>query len=273
MFRIRRIPLLFLVPLLILLAFLVVPLAVLLGLAATSNLGAAFLDPGFLASVLVTFLGAGLAAGLAALLGTPSAYALSRGLLGGKTGAVVEALLLAPLTVPHVIAGIALLLTFSPVSPLYPLLGSFRLFDTFLGLTLAFFFVSSPLFVSGVKESVTKLDPRLEWAARSLGAGPAETFRRVVVPALRRPIVESFLLTWARAVSEFGSIVILAYYLLGLPFFGNVLPAPVFVYDVYQVSGLYAALGYAGALLVFSFIPLILLQLVKARPWRSTSTA
>ncbi len=269
----RRLPVLFLVPLALLLALLVIPLAILLGLAATSNLGVAFLDPAFLASVGVTFLGAGLAAGLAALLGTPSAYALSRGLLGGKTGAIIEAVLLAPLTVPHVVAGIALLLAFSPLSPLYPLLGGFRIVDTFLGLTLAFFFVSSPLYVSGVKESLTKVDVRLEWAARSLGAGPGETFRRVVVPALRGPILESFLLTWARAVSEFGSIVILAYFLLGLPFFGTVLPASVFVFNVYQVSGLYVALGYAGALLVYSLIPLVLLQLVKARPWRSRSPA
>lgn len=269
----RRPPLLFFVPLAVFVALLVVPLAVLLGLAAASNLVAAFVDPAFLASVLVTFLGAGLAAGLAALLGTPSAYALSRGLVGGKAGAVVEALLLAPLTVPHVVAGIALLLTFSPLSPLYPLLGGFRIVDTFLGLVLAFFFVSSPLFVSGVKESLSKMDPRLEWAARSLGAGPGETFRRVVIPALRGSILESFLLTWARAVSEFGSILILAYFLLGLPFFGNVLPAPVFVFNAYQVGGLYVALGYAGALLVFSLVPLVLLQLVKVRPWRSGSTA
>lgn len=260
-------------PLLVLLALLVVPLAVLLGLAASANLGAAFLDPAFLASVLVTFLGAGLAAGLAAALGTPSAYALSRGLVGGKLGAVIEALLLAPLTVPHVVAGIALLLTFSPLSPLYPLLGGLRIVDTFLGLILAFFFVSSPLYVSGVKESLTKMDVRLEWAARSLGAGPGETFRRVVVPSLRGPILESFLLTWARAVSEFGSIVILAYLLLRLPLFGTVVPAPVLVFNLYQVGGLTVALGYAGALLVFSLIPLVLLQFVKARPWRSDSTA
>lgn len=271
--RFRELPWLFLVPLVVLLLLLVVPLAVLLGLAASADLGAAFTDPAFLASVLVTFAGAGLAAGLAALLGTPSAYALSRGLVGGKTGAVIEALLLAPLTVPHVVAGIALLLTFSPLSPLYPLLGGLRIVDTFLGLTLAFFFVSSPLFVSGVKESLAKMDPRLEWAARALGAGPGETFRRVVVPALRGPILESFLLTWARAVSEFGSIVILAYFLLGLPLFGTVLPAPVFVFNVYQVSGLFVALGYAGALLVFSLIPLVLLQIVKVRPWRSGSRA
>ena len=269
----HRPPLVFLVPLAILIVLLVVPLAVLLGLAAGYGLGAAFLDPAFLASVLVTFAGAGLAAGLAALLGTPSAYALSRGLVGGRLGAVIEAVLLAPLTVPHVIAGIALLLTFSPLSPLYPLLGGLRIVDTFLGLTLAFFFVSSPLFVSGVKESLGKMDPRLELASRSLGAGPGETFRRVVVPGLRGPILESFLLTWARAVSEFGSIVILAYFLLGLPLLGTVLPASVFVFNAYQVGGLYVALGYAGALLVFSLIPLILLQAVKARPWRSASTA
>ncbi len=269
----RRLPLLFAIPLVVLLIFLVVPLAVLLGLAGAYGLGAAFLDPAFLVAVFVTFAGAGLAAGLAAFLGTPAAYALSRGMLGGRLGAVVEAVLLAPVTVPHVVAGIALLLTFSPVSPLYSLLGGIPVVDTFLGLLVAFFFVSSPYFVSGVKESLSKIDPRLEMAARSLGAGPGETFLRVVVPSLRGSILESFLLTWARAVSEFGSIVILAYFLLGLPLFGTVLPAPIFVYNTFLVSGLYAALGYAGALLLFALIPLLALQIVKARPWRSGSTA
>ncbi len=267
----RRLPLLFLVPLAILFLLLVIPLAVLLGVAAEYGLGAAFLDPAFLASVFVTFAGAGLAAGLAALLGTPSAYALSRGLLGGRVGTVVEAILLAPVTVPHVVAGIAVVITFSPASPLYPLLRPFPVVDTVLGLTVAFFFVSSPLFVSGVKESLTHFDPRLELASRSLGAGPAETFVRVVVPNLRGAILESFLLTWARAVSEFGSIVIVAYVVIGFPLLGTVFPASVFAYNAYVLRGLFG-LGYAGALLVFSLIPLVLLQAVKARPWRSAST-
>ncbi len=257
----------------VLLLLLVVPLAVLLGLSAGHGLLAAFQDPSFLASVLVTFAGAGLAAALAAVLGTPSAYALARGLLGGRLGALVEAVLLAPITVPHLVAGIALLLLFSPLSPLYPLLGALPVVDTFLGLTLAFFFVSSPLFVSGVKESLTKLDPRLELAARSLGAGPAETFARVVVPNLRGAIVESFLLTWARAVSEFGSIAVVAYFLLGLPLLGTVIPASNFLWGLYQSEGLGVVLGYAGAFLLFSLIPLVLLQIVKVRPWRSASTA
>lgn len=262
----------FAVPLAIFLLLLIVPLAVLLGMAAQYDLGAAFLDPAFLASVFVTFLGAGAAAGLAALLGTPSAYALSRGLLGKRLGALAEAVFLAPITIPHVVAGIAVVITFSPASPLYPVLGAFPVVDTFLGLTLAFFFVSSPLFVSGVKESLRHLDPRLELAARSLGAGPGETFMRVVVPNLRGAILESFLLTWARAVSEFGSIVVVAYFVIGFPFLGTVLPASIFAYSAYQVRGLFG-LGYAGALLVFSLVPLVLLQIVKARPWTSSSAA
>lgn len=249
-----------------------VPLAVLLGLAVQYDLGAAFVDPAFLASVLVTFSAAGLAAGLAAVLGTPSAYALSRGMLGGRLGAVAEAVFLAPITIPHVVAGIAVVITFSPASPLYLILGAFPVVDTFLGLTLAFFFVSSPLFVSGVKESLKKLDPRLELSARSLGAGPGETFLRVVVPNLRGAILESFLLTWARAVSEFGSIVVVAYFVIGFPLLGTVLPASVYAYNAYQLRGL-LGLGYAGALLVFSLIPLVLLQLVKVRPWSSASAA
>ncbi len=273
MARPQRMPLLFALPLAVFLLLLVVPLLVLLGLAGGQRLGAAFTDPAFLASVAVTFAGAGLAAALAALLGTPSAYAISRGMVNGRLAAVVEAVLLAPITVPHVVAGIAILLTFSPISPLYPLLGGLRLVDSFLGLTAAFFFVSSPLFVSGIKESVAKLDPRLEYAARSLGSTPSQAFLRVVVPNLRASILESFLLTWARAVSEFGSIVILAYFVFGPPFFGAIMPASVFVFNTYQTAPLVVALGYAGALLLVSLIPLVLLQIVKARPWRSASTA
>lgn len=271
--RAPRLPPLFAVPLVILLLLLVVPLLVLLGLAADHGLLDAFRDPAFLVSVALTFLAAAAAAGLAALLGTPAAYALSRGLLGGRAGATAEALLLAPITVPHIVAGIAILLTFSPLSPLYSVLGGIRVVNTFLGLTAAFFFVSSPLFVSGIKDSVAKLDSRLEHAARSLGASPGETFLRVVVPNLRAPILESFLLTWARAVSEFGSIAILAYFVFGPPFFGAVMPASVFVWNTYEVSGLLVALSYAGAILLFSLLPLVLLQIVKARPWRSSSSA
>ena len=271
--RAPRLPLLFAVPLAVLLILLAVPLLILLGLAAGHGLLDAIRDPSFLESVALTFLAAAAAAALAALLGTPAAYALSRGLLGRKAGAVTEAFLLAPITVPHIVAGIAILITFSPLSPLYPLLGGLRVVDTFLGLTAAFFFVSSPLFVSGIKDSVAKLDPRLEYAARSLGASPGETFLRVVVPNLRASILESFLLTWARAVSEFGSIAILAYFVFGPPFFGAIMPASVFVWNTYEVSGLLLALSYAGAHLLISLNPLDLLEVAKGQTWRSSSTA
>ena len=249
----------------IMVVLLATPLALLLGLSAESGLLDAFHDPAFLASVGLTVLGATAAGLLAIGLGTPAAYGISRGLVRGPLRAVVEALIAAPLTVPHVVAGIAILITFSPISPLYPLLGGFRVFGTFLGLTMAFFFVSSPIYVSALKESVTKSDIRLELAARALGSSPTRTFLRIVVPSLRGSILESFLLSWARSMSEFGSVAILTYFVVGLPFFNYVPPSSVFVWNAYQVSGLFVALRYAGALLLISILPLVGLQALRRR--------
>ncbi len=257
---------LFVLPLAAMVVLLATPLAILLGVSAVNGLFDSFRDPAFLASVGLTILGATAAGALAIALGTPTAYAISRGLVRGKPRAIAEALIASPLTVPHVVAGIAILITFSPISPLYPLLGGIPVFQSFVGLTMAFFFVSSPIYVSALKDSVAKSDVRLELAARALGASPASTFLRIVVPNLRASILESFLLSWARSMSEFGSVAILAYFVVGPPLFNYVSPASVFVWNAFQISGLFVALRYSGALLLISLLPLVVLQALRRRP-------
>jgi sulfate transport system permease protein len=95
------------------------------------------------------------------------------------------------------------------------------------GILLALLFVTLPLTVRTVEPVLLELDLAEEEAARVLGAGGWTTFRRVVLPALRPAIVAGALLTFARALGEFGSIVILSGNITG-----KTLTAPVFIFEL-----------------------------------------
>ncbi|MHB8585653.1 MAG: ABC transporter permease [Thermoplasmatota archaeon] len=241
------------------------PLLILLYEGWHYGLVGALADPGFLESVALTWLAASIAAGLAILLGAPTAYALARGNIRYGMRPVIEAAIASPITIPHVIIGLAILFTFSPQSPIYPIVGGVRLVNAAAGVVMAFFVVSAPITVSLLKDAFEGADERVEWAARGLGATPARTFLSVVLPARRHALVEAFLVTWARAVSEFGSVAVLAYFVIDPPFFSGVPTASVFVWNQYQISGLFVALRYAAALLVLSTLPLAALQIARRR--------
>ncbi|MGC9075874.1 MAG: hypothetical protein ACP5HT_01320 [Conexivisphaera sp.] len=109
-------------PLYALAAVVAVPIAVLFYSAGPVGIASSFEDPQFISSLGLTMLGASIAAALNAALGTPAAYALARGLIRGE-GALYD-LLLSPVSIPHTVVGIMLLIMFSPASPLHYLLGS-----------------------------------------------------------------------------------------------------------------------------------------------------
>ncbi len=79
---------------------------------------------------------------------------------------------------------------------------------------------------------------------------------------IRRELVSSFLLAWGRSISEFGSIVILAYYIVNPPLFNYVYPLPTLIWYSYEVYGLPLALGYASASLIISIIIIVLIELI-----------
>ncbi|MHB8604103.1 MAG: ABC transporter permease [Thermoplasmatota archaeon] len=224
---------------------------------------AAFGDRAFLSSLALTVAAATTAALAAILLGAPAAYALSRSALKPGLRATAEATIASPIGVPHIVVGLAILLTFSPSSPLGGTLGHARVVGTFFVVVLAFFVVSAPLAVSVLKASFDRADLPTELAARSLGASPSLVFFRIVVPRQVPALAEAFLVAWGRSVSEFGSVAILAYFVFDPPLFPNVSPASVFVWNEYQISGLFDALKYAGALLLVSLVPLASVPLIR----------
>ncbi len=197
----------------------------------------------------LTIYGPLLATAGALVFGIPLAYLLARGFTGQ---AIVESLVDLPLVVPHSVAGILILFGFGRRG-LFP---GTSVLTTMTGMVLALTFVSAPYAVNTTREAFESINSRLEYAARSHGATPFETFRRIQMPLAFRGIVTGGVLAWARGVSEFGAIAVVAYSVnFFYPFTGKKTVsqhAPVFIYNTYTSSGLQSASAVAFILLVMS---------------------
>lgn len=186
--------------------------------------------------------------------GTPIAYLLSRRAFRGR--AVLSAILDLPLLIPHPVAGIALLLVFGRQSAVGSALldMGLRVVGSPVGIVCAMLFVSAPLYISGAREAFARVDPRYEAVARTLGDDAWRSFRRVTLPLSRRGMVAASVVMWARAVSEFGAIVILAY---------NPKVASILSVDRLTTFGLDEALPVAGVMAVLALIPLTVLRALR----------
>lgn len=220
-----------------------------------------FMSALFIDSIIVTLLGASIAAVLTLVLGLPTAYAISRGLMPKPIDSIISGLLASPLTIPHTIVGLSLLILVSPISPI-PLIRKLPLVDTIWGLVAAYFIVSAPITIGAIRQVFDEIDPVYEYVGLTLGLSQWGVFVRVIIPMIRRELVSSFLLAWGRSISEFGSIVILAYYIVNPPLFNYVYPLPTLIWYSYEVYGLPLALGYASASLIISIIIIVLIELI-----------
>jgi molybdate/tungstate transport system permease protein len=191
---------------------------------------------------------------LGVLGGTPLAYLLARRAFRGR--AVVAALIDLPLLIPHPVAGIALLLVLGRESAVGSALlhAGVRVAGSPVGIVCAMLFVSAPLYVSAAREAFARVDPRYEAVGRTLGDPAWRVFRRVTLPLSLRWLIAAGVVMWARAVSEFGAIVILTY---------NPKVVSVLSYDRFTSFGLHEALPVAAALTILALIPLTVLRALR----------
>ena len=113
-------------------------------------------------------------------------------------------------------AGIALLTVIGRGSWLGERFGG-GLVGTQIGIAVAMAFVSLPFLVNGAREGFEAVPVRLERAARTLGASPRQVFFSVSLPLSWRGVVSGMTLMWARGISEFGAVIIIAYYPMTTP--------------------------------------------------------
>jgi molybdate/tungstate transport system permease protein len=237
-----------------LLALLIVPVGALLlrgGLDGVRQLGT---DVELRHSLALTALTATAAMLITVALGTPLAYLLARGRMPAAT--LVSALLDLPLLIPHPVAGIALLLAFGRASPAGEALARLgvRIVGSPAAIVLAMIFVAAPLYVSAAREAFARVDARYEAVARTLGDSPWRAAWRVTRPLAARGLLAAAVVMWARAVSEFGAIVILTY---------NPKVASVLSYDRFTSFGLDAALPVAAVLVLLALVPLLALRSLR----------
>lgn len=154
---------------------------------------------------------------VATLLGLPLAYWLARD--SSRVETLVTPLVVLPLVLPPIVSGMVLLTVVGPGTLLGNLAAShgIQLTRSVIGIILAQTFVASPFIVVTSKAAFESVNRSLEYASRSLGKSRLTTFRHVTLPLAWPGILAGMMLTFARAMGEFGATIMLAYYPRTMP--------------------------------------------------------
>ena len=238
-----------------------IPLAALALKSATlgpEQFWAAVSSPRALASYRVTFGCAALAGLVNLVLGPLLAWVLVRYRFPGRK--LIDALVDLPFALPTAVAGITLTALYASTGPLGKWLEAhgWKVAYTPSGITVALVFVSLPFLVRSVQPVLEQLEPDIEEAAATLGAGRLTTLWRVVLPTLWPAILAGFALAFARAIGEYGSVIFIAG---NMPMVSEITPLLITAkLDQYDYAG---ATAIAVVLLASSFLALVAINLLQ----------
>jgi sulfate/thiosulfate transport system permease protein len=184
----------------------VLPLAAVAAKGLSGGVGtlwSAATSPEAVAALELTLVAALVVVTINAVVGTVIAWVLVRDDFRGKS--IVNALIDLPFALPTIVAGLTLLALYGPKGPLGVNVAYAR-----VGVALALLFVTLPFVVRAVQPVLMSLDREVEEAAASLGASGLQTFRRTVLPAIMPAALSGAALAFARAIGEFGSVVLIS---------------------------------------------------------------
>ena len=213
----------------VIMAFILIPLIEMMTAPSFAMLKETIKDKDVVRSIWLSIYTAGLAAIISFVFGTPLAYLLARTDFTGKR--FVESIIDLPIVIPHPVVGIAIL----SVAGRNHWIGQFfsdlgiRIMGSVTGIVVVLTFVGLPFYVNAVKNGFESISPRLENVSRSLGASMFSTFFRITFPLAWRSMLIGIIMCSARAISEFGAVVIVAY---------HPMIAPVMIYERFEAYGL-----------------------------------
>jgi molybdate/tungstate transport system permease protein len=209
--------------------FIMVPLLQMLFEPSWEIMTESIVDPDIQKAIWLSIYSSGLAAFISFIIGTPFAYLLARKSFLGKQ--LVEGIIDLPIMIPHPVIGIAIL----GIVGKHHWLGHFlhsigvQVMGSVSGIVLVLTFVGMPFYINTVKNGFESIPVRLENVSRSLGASFSSTFFRITLPLAWRSIFVGIILCSARAISEFGAVVVVAYHPMN---------APVLIYERFTAFGL-----------------------------------
>ena len=239
----------------VIVAFILFPLVEMVSQPSLASLGEAVVDRDVVHAVLLSITTSGAAALISLIFGTPLAYLLARRRFAGKR--ILESVIDLPIMIPHPVVGIAILSIAGRNHWLGKALqqAGIHIMGTVTGLVVVLTFVGLPFFVNTAKAGFEAIPERLENASRSLGASAAGTFFRVTLPLGWRSMAVGMIMCAARAVSEFGAVVIVAY---------HPMVAPVMIYERFTAYGLKYSQPVAVWLILVCLVLFLLIRLLSS---------
>lgn len=192
-------------------ALVIVPIAAVVWRTPWSNFWSAVSNDASRTALVLSLRTSVVATLLALIFGTPLAWFLANSNLRGRS--LVRALIILPMVLPPVVGGVALLFAFGRRGLMGGLLNDWfgiRLAFTETATVMAQFFVAAPFFVVVMEAAFDQVDQRVVGAARTFGAGPWRTFLTVTIPLVGPSLIAATVLTWARALGEFGATITFA---------------------------------------------------------------
>jgi len=198
-----------------------------------------------------------------AIAAIPLSYLLARKEFRGKK--VIMGIIDIPIVIPHSAAGIAILGFISRDSVVGQIAEDFglNLVGNPAGIAIAMAFVSIPYLINSARDGFTSVPERLEKAALNLGASPLRVFFSISLPLASRNILSGLILMFARGMSEFGAVVIVAY---------HPMITPVLIYERFGAFGLSYARPVSVVFIIVCLIFFALLRLMaKERPKRGSA--
>jgi ABC-type sulfate transport system permease component len=231
--------------------YLAVPLVAFAVRFATSG-DRGFGVPGLGAAVVTSAVSATIATAVVTLLGVPLAAWLARS--RGRAATAAGVLVQLPLALPPVMSGIVLVYLVGPYTWAGRLFGG-ALTESVTGIVLAQVFVSAPFLVIAARSAFAAVDPALDDLAATLGHRPLARFVQVQLRIAAPAIVAGMLLTWLRALGEYGATVLLAYHPYSLPVFTYVQFSGTGIPATQAPTAIALAIAVAGVLLTLVHRP------------------
>jgi len=245
----------------IVLAFIVLPLFDMVTAPSLSMLRDTLNDRDVVRSIWLSVYASGTAALISFLFGTPLAYLLARTQFRGKR--MIESIIDLPIVIPHPVVGIAILSVAGRNHWLGQALTDLgiQIMGSATGIITVLTFVGLPFYINTVKAGFEGISPRLEKVSRSLGASMSSTFFRITFPLAGRSMIIGLIMCMARAISEFGAVVIVAY---------HPMIAPVMIYERFEAYGLRYSQPVAVWLVLVCLFLFLLLRILTLRKARAT---
>lgn len=189
----------------------------------------------------------------------PAAYGLERFNFPGRR--LVSVILNIPMSLPPLVSGVALLLLFGTTSFGQTLAEhGLRFVFSVNGIILAQFFIITPYMIRVLKSTIADINPRLEFVARTLGCSQWQAFYRITLPLARNGIIAGLVISWSRAIGEFGCSLMLAG---ATRMVTETLPVALFLNM--SIGNLQTAMAAATCLIIISLFSLVVFEIVGGK--------